>query len=269
MSESRFRPPGSPPSMLGGLTHELRTPLNSILMMAEMLTESLEGDGTEASKERELRHARNISRAVRDVLELVDHAGELGRIEGGRTPPAVRAVAVADLARRIEEAAEPDEPEGKTEAEPTSPVDVCMEPDAPREVATDPARLLRAVELLLASAFRVSGDGPVTVRLGARRGREDAPDGSAPISTLGSPASSGLTVTITDTGPPCSGEEPQRLFVPFGAPDPRTVRRHGGTGLGLSVAWALARLLDGELTAEPAREDGGCRFVLSVPELGR
>ena len=265
MSASRFRPPGSPPSMLGGLTHELRTPLNSILMMAELLLESLDRDGSEASKDRELRYARNISRAVRDVLELVDQAGELGRIEAGRTPPAARAVAVADLARRIEAAAEPGGSEEEDEAEPRPAIDVRVEPDAPREVATDPARLLRAVELLLASASRVSGEGPVTVRLGARR---DAPDDSAPTSALGSLGTSGLTVTITDAGPPCAREESQRLFVPFGAPDPRSVRRHGGTGLGLSVAWALARLLEGELTAEPAGEDGGCRFVLSLPELG-
>lgn len=258
MSASRFRPPGSPPSMLSGLTHELRTPLNSILMMAELLVESLEGDGSEASKERELRHARNISRAVRDVLELVDQAGELGRIEAERTPPVARSVAVADLARRIQEAAEPGGSGEEDEAEPLPAIEVRVEPDAPREVATDPARLLRAVELLLVSASRVSGDGPVTVRLGARRG-------AAPESSPGTP---GLTVTITDAGPPCAREGSRQLFVPFGAPDPRTVRRHGGTGLGLSVAWALARLLDGELTTEPAREDGGCRFVLSVPELG-
>lgn len=233
---SRFRPPGSPRSMLGGLTHELRTPLNSILMMSELLGEDPEG----RLGERETRYARNIHQAVQDLLELVNQAGEIGRIESGRIEVEARPVALADLARRIDEAhREPVEAAGTGLA-------VTVAPGAPEAVITDPAKLGKAVGLLLDGALSAAKGGAVAVTLEAETG------------------GTGLRVTIDDSGPALSEAERATLFVPFGGASPRTARRFGGTGLGLSIAWALARLLGGELTAAPAG-DTGCRFTLTLP----
>jgi signal transduction histidine kinase len=236
MSENPFRPPGSPRSMLSGLTHELRTPLNSILIMAEFLVEAEEDLG-----EREARYARNIRQAAQDLLELVNQAGEIGRIESGRQPVESRTVALADLARRIQE----EQRDGET---PTGGrLTVSLAPDAPETVVTDPAKLVRAVGLVLTAALRASKEGDVTAAL-------------APL-----PGASGVEVTVTDSGPALTEAEGAALFVPFAGAGPRTARRFGGTGLGLTIAWALARLLGGELSAEPAGETG-CRFRLTAPD---
>jgi signal transduction histidine kinase len=100
---------------------------------------------------------------------------------------------------------------------------------------------------VLAAAFQVSKDGEVAVAFGPALG--------------GGP---GLTVTVTDAGPPLAEGGNPALFVPFGGVGPRTARQFGGTGLGLSIAWALAQLLGGDLAAEPAGATG-CRYVLAVP----
>jgi signal transduction histidine kinase len=227
--------------MLSGLTHELRTPLNSILIMAELLIEV--PDGTLA--EREARYARNIHQAARDLLDLVNQAGEIGRIESGRMTMEARPVALADLARQIEE----DHREAAAAA--GTELSVSVAPGAPETVVTDPAKLARAMELVLAAAIQASKGGGVTAVL------RPLPDGGA-----------GFAVTVTDAGPALTESEGAALFVPFGGPGPRTARGFGGTGLGLTIAWALARLLGGDLAAAPAGETG-CRFVLTVPASGR
>jgi signal transduction histidine kinase len=71
-----------------------------------------------------------------------------------------------------------------------------------------------------------------------------------------------VTATVTDTGPGIDPEQQGRIFEPF-----ERVRRlndPGGTGLGLTVARSLARLLGGEITVDSARGQGS-RFSVRVP----
>jgi CheY-like chemotaxis protein/anti-sigma regulatory factor (Ser/Thr protein kinase) len=59
-----------------------------------------------------------------------------------------------------------------------------------------------------------------------------------------------LVFEISDTGP---GMSPQRLgglFGHFDQNDASATRRYGGSGLGLGIARGLARLMDGDVTAE-------------------
>ncbi|HLE85598.1 MAG TPA: HAMP domain-containing sensor histidine kinase [Thermoanaerobaculia bacterium] len=258
-------------SILSGLTHELRTPLNSILMLSELLEESLaegaaagSGPGREPGQgqppaggkaEREARYARNIRQAAEDLLELVNQAGELGRVESGRFPLEARPFATADLARRLAEswreaagAPEAVAHGGSTGAAHGGKARLAVErtASAPETVVTDPAKLLRAAELVVSGALHASQGGAVAVALEAASG-------------------GGLAIRVADSGPPLSPAEAEALFVPFGGAGPRTARRFGGTGLGLSVAHGLARLLGGELTAEPGPAGQGCAFVLSIP----
>lgn len=234
-------PPRLDPALLSGLTHELRTPLNSILMMAELLGEALSGSGREGGDERESRYARNIHQAAADLLELVNQAGELGRIEAGRLPVEARPLAVADFARRIEEASAEDARAAETR------LTVEVSPEAPETVVTDAEKLLRAAGLLVTAALHASRGSEVRVELSAGIG------------------SGALALRVADSGPPLSEAEAESLFAPFAGAGPRTARRFGGTGLGLPVAHALADLLGGELTAEPGGEGGGCLFTLSIP----
>ena len=58
-----------------------------------------------------------------------------------------------------------------------------------------------------------------------------------------------LKFHVDDTGPGISLDSMARLFEPFTQADTSTTRRFGGTGLGLTIARSLARMLDGDITA--------------------
>jgi signal transduction histidine kinase len=220
--------------ILSGLTHELRTPLGSILMMSELLAEN----GADHLDARETRYAQNIHRAVSDLLKLVDQVGEMARLEAGRVKIELRELDPATMARRIEES------HGPLAEEEGARLVVEVEPNAPRAIRSDPAKIQEALGLLLESAIKVSRDGEVRVR-------------------LGSAGEGGLAITVHDAGPPMAEDEWAVLFVPFATAGPRSSREFGGSGLGLPLAHSLVTVLGGTIAASCAPE--GCSYTVTIP----
>ncbi|MBI4696187.1 MAG: PAS domain-containing sensor histidine kinase [Gammaproteobacteria bacterium] len=69
-----------------------------------------------------------------------------------------------------------------------------------------------------------------------------------------------IQLRFADDGPGVPAADRENVFEPF------FTTRRSGTGLGLSVARAVARAHGGELAIEPDYQDGAC-FVLSLPRL--
>ncbi len=70
-------------------------------------------------------------------------------------------------------------------------------------------------------------------------------------------------VTVTDSGPGIPDDQRERIFERLVRLDAGRARDHGGAGLGLPIARALARAHGGELVCLP--HDGGARFRLTLP----
>jgi signal transduction histidine kinase len=117
---------------------------------------------------------------------------------------------------------------------------VSVHAEGPHEVLGSPERLRQAIRNLLRNALQVGGDPEevaVTVRAAAAE----------------------VVVEVLDRGPGLP-EASERLFA-------RHVSgRVGGSGLGLSVARAIAEAHDGSLRAAN-RAAGGARFELRLPTL--
>ncbi|WHT22447.1 HAMP domain-containing sensor histidine kinase [Crossiella sp. CA-258035] len=106
----------------------------------------------------------------------------------------------------------------------------------------DPRRLDVIVANLVGNALR-HGAPPVTVRLRATADR--------------------IEIEVADRGPGLPESVLPQVFDRFYKADPA---RTGGSGLGLSIALANARLHGGDLTAGNAPA-GGARFVLVLPRM--
>ena len=75
-------------------------------------------------------------------------------------------------------------------------------------------------------------------------------------------------ITVADTGAGIASEHNERVFDAFWQVDQRITRKAGGTGLGLSVARQLARLLGGDVSVRSTIGEGSVFRVelpLSVP----
>jgi two-component system cell cycle sensor histidine kinase PleC len=75
----------------------------------------------------------------------------------------------------------------------------------------------------------------------------------------------GLEIYVTDTGIGMSEAQLQKAFSPYGQIDSKVARTQQGTGLGLPISQALARLQGGDLTAE-STPGIGTRMMLILPE---
>jgi len=112
----------------------------------------------------------------------------------------------------------------------------------PAEIRSDPTRLLQILVNLTGNAIKFTEHGGITLRLELI----PATGTSAPL----------LAFDVVDTGVGLAPEEQTRIFEAFAQADASLTRRHGGTGLGLTISRALARLLGGELTVESAAGRG-------------
>jgi two-component system cell cycle sensor histidine kinase PleC len=79
------------------------------------------------------------------------------------------------------------------------------------------------------------------------------------------PAQQGYAiVAVTDTGEGMSPSEIETAMRPFGQVETGFNKRHEGTGLGLPIAYALARLHGGDLRID-SQKGAGTRVTVILP----
>ncbi len=252
---------------LATMSHEFRTPLNGILGFSWLIERGLQAGRTEAA----LEDVRRIRTAGEHMLRLVSDVLDLARLEAGMLTATAAAFDPTALLREIADAARPQMDAAGTTFECDLP------PLGP--ASTDATRLRQIIDNLLSNAGRFADGG--RVRLMARRlpaGEAVPPsevdlgpngDGRvAPalhaIGLMPSPDRDRLLIRIEDTGPGMSPTQLAAAVEEFVQVDDSAERRHGGTGLGLSLVARLAPLLGGGVLLE-SRVGRGTTATVVVP----
>lgn len=217
------------------VSHELRTPLTSIrasmqLVLAEG-ADTLDPDTTELVRVA-LTNADRLIRIVNDILDMSKiEAGELA-VTPARTG---LAAIVSDSVRAVEGVAR--------DAGVTIAVDpgVATLPD----VVADHGRTVQVLVNLVSNAVK------------------HAPAGTS-VEISGAVRDAVVAVSVRDHGPGIPAHKVQFIFEPFTQLDGSDSRRIAGTGLGLTIARALAERQGGSI--EVASVEGeGATFTLTLP----
>jgi signal transduction histidine kinase/CheY-like chemotaxis protein len=218
---------------LATLSHELRTPLNAILGWASML-------GRGGKDEETLRRGlETIERNARAQGQLIDDLLDMSRIISGTLRLDVQLL----------------EPDKVIEAAlgTVHPAAVAKRIDLRVDVAKglgtvlgDPGRLQQVMWNLLSNAvkFTPSG-GMVQVMLG-----RDAQD---------------VVIRVADSGIGIEPEFLPHVFDRFRQQDASITRKHGGLGLGLSIARQLVELHGGTIAVSSPGPHAGTTFTLRLP----
>lgn len=73
-----------------------------------------------------------------------------------------------------------------------------------------------------------------------------------------------MQFTVSDTGCGMSEDMLSRLFKPFEQESTQTASKHGGSGLGLSIAKNLTEMMQGKISVE-SKKDVGTTFTVDIP----
>ena len=111
-------------------------------------------------------------------------------------------------------------------------------------MVSDRRKITKMLVALLSNAYKFTQSGEIRVSVEALNGR--------------------AVYRVQDTGIGIPGEMQQLVFEEFRQVDGSSTRRFGGSGLGLSLARRLARLLGGEIFMHSAPGEGST-FRVELP----
>ncbi|OKH55427.1 ATP-binding response regulator [Scytonema sp. HK-05] len=243
---------------LACISHELKTPLTAVLGLSRLLVDQQLGE----LNERQARYAGLIHQSGRHLMSVVNDILDLTRMETGQmelTLTNVNIQAVCD--RAVSEAkaihTQSSRASLKSQAESTPAQEhqfsLSIEPGLDQIMADD-LRMRQMLVHLLSNAFKFTETGG---EIGLRVSRWEG----------------WIAFTVWDTGIGIAEHQQHLIFQKFQQLENPLTRQHEGTGLGLVLTRALARLHGGDVSFL-SREGKGSQFTLLLPpsppkEVGR
>lgn len=224
---------------LSYMSHEFRTPLGSMLSIARLLTDEMDGPLTPEQH----KQVNYISGAARELSDMVDDLLDLAKIEAGRITISPAWFDMVDLFAALRGTFRPI-------MEMTEADLIFEDPDHMPRLYTDDRKLSQILRNYISSALKFTPRGTVKV--------------SAHLQDDGT-----VCFAVRDTGIGIPEDLQQDLFKDFSQLESPLQKRLRGTGLGLSLCKRYAELLGGHVGMDSKPGEGSVFFVVlprTIPE---
>lgn len=200
---------------LATISHELKTPLTGVKGMVELALAEPRRPIRENYLNQSVKSADSLLTVLNDILDFA-------RVGAGNLvlkPVPLSLHQLCDQLRPLFESSAQAKHLG---------FEIQQDPELPEWILADPVRLRQILVNLLGNAFKFTEHG--TVRL-----------------QITQPQPNLLRFAVIDTGIGISKQKLSTIFEAFQQGDSSDTRKHGGTGLGLTIAKQLVNLMDSHL----------------------
>ena len=226
---------------LANMSHEIRTPMNAIIGLSHLaLKTTLNG------KQRD--YISKVHNAGTSLLGIINDILDFSKIEAGkldleytdfRMDEVLGSVSVLTAEKANDKNLE---------------LLASVSPDIPQQLRGDPLRLGQVLTNLVSNAVKFTEQGEIRLKIELLERTGDKVQ---------------LKFSITDTGIGMTPEQSAKLFQAFTQADMSTTRKHGGTGLGLTISLRLVELMGGHIWCESALGIGSTFYFTAWLGLGR
>ncbi len=221
---------------LANMSHELRTPLNAIIGFSSMIKSEIFGP---VGSHRYQEYANDIERSGTHLLDLIGDLMSVSQVEVGAAQLEPKNVVVSELISDVESITK-----GWSMSQ-LREISFIIDDDV-GEYFGDPLRMRQIVLNLLSNAIKFTEDHAI-ITVHARCA-----------------AGGALELVVEDNGRGFDLDQIPTLMQPFQRGDDALTRSREGTGLGLSLVGAFAKMHGGDVLIEN-REAGGGRVVVHLP----
>ena len=224
-------------SFLAAMSHEIRTPLNAVVGALTLMKDTgLSDEQLRLTRLAEL-GSQTLLDTVNDVLDFskieasgiqVDHVSfDMIRLVDG----VIELFAARAAAKQLH-------------------VSFFIDPEIPRLVVGDPARIRQVLVNLVGNALKFTDRGLINIEVHLQPGEDEK--------------ESYLRFEVADTGIGIKPELQDKLFSEFMQVDFSLTRRAQGSGLGLAICAKIVNALGGMISVE-SEFSKGSRFFFTVP----
>lgn len=242
---------------LANMSHELRTPLNSIIGFSMVILKGIDGPVTELQRT----DLTAIHQSGQHLLTIINDILDLSKIESGKMELMKEVVDIGRIAEDVISTASA-LIRGK-------PVKLLMELDESLPlIHADKTRIRQVMLNMFSNAVKFTDNGEIKLKV--RKVRYDEinlieknPDSYCPKRI---PLRDGgfILVSVADSGIGIKRDDMPKVFEEFRQIDSSSIRKEGGTGLGMAISRKFIELHGGEIWVE-SQFGKGSTFHFIIP----
>lgn len=224
---------------LSRMSHDIRTPMNAIIGMTSIAEANLE------NKEKVAECLKKITTASGHLLSLINEVLDMSKIGSGKMSLAKESFHLSQILNEIVSMVK-----GQADAK-HHQIQLSMEKVKHPYVIGDTIKLKQVFVNLLSNAIKYTPDGG---RINIEVSEMPGPNGDYGI----------YLFIFKDNGIGMSEEFLERIFEPFEREEDARISKIQGTGLGMSIAYGLVTLMNGNIDVE-SKEGIGSKFIITLP----